>query len=77
MKLRICDRERERILPGTGEAIGAVFAAGSPLNPGTEITLSGPGGWLSPTVLEPAEQAVYLMAGATGAGTRDRRARMG
>jgi hypothetical protein len=47
MRLRICDGEREHIVPASIEIMEQAFAPGAPLRLGTEITLSNGERWLT------------------------------
>jgi hypothetical protein len=47
MRLRICDGERERILPASVEAVEQTFAPEATIREGTEITLADGERWVA------------------------------
>lgn len=72
MKLRICDGERERIVPASLEMVALALAPGVTVRMGTEITLVDGGRWLAalavdtvtPQTGEESEQ--FLLSGGSG-----------
>jgi hypothetical protein len=55
MNLRICDGERERVVPASVELVEQAFAPGVPIRPGTEISLADGDRWLAVTALGAGE----------------------
>jgi hypothetical protein len=51
MRLRICDGQREQIVPASIETMEQAFAPGASLRLGTEITLSNGERWLTAIAL--------------------------
>jgi hypothetical protein len=67
MRLRICDAGRERIAPASLDLVERTFAPGTPINDGTEITLSEGERWLAAIAVGAAGAAdEFLVSGAAG-----------
>jgi hypothetical protein len=72
MNLRICDGERERIVPASIEVVEQAFATGVPMHPGTEITAADGERWLvalafgSPVAGRGGEAEEFLLSGDGG-----------
>ena len=71
MKLRICDGERESVVPASIEMVEQALAAGTAVRIGTEITLADGPRWLAALALEPTaprageEPLQFLLSGGT------------
>jgi hypothetical protein len=71
VRLRICDGERESIVPASIEMLEQAFASVEPVRIGTEITLADGPRWLAALALEPPtprpgeEPLQFLLSGGT------------
>lgn len=72
MNIRICDGDRERIVPASIELVEQAFAPGIPIREGTEITLAEGERWLAalavgaPSGSDAGNAGEFLLSGITG-----------
>jgi hypothetical protein len=69
MRLRICDGERERIVPASIELVEEAFSQDASLREGAEIALAEGERWIAAIAVGPSpagSDAEFLLSGGTG-----------